>query len=123
MNTRNADVTPGATPYERRQWIKYQLNLRGLSLGDLSRRAGCTRQAAIGALARPYPRFQRAIADELGVSVHVLWPEWYAPDGERIRKPRKGAYVGSLPENPRRSRPRKGRAGRRGLLRGELDHA
>ncbi len=71
-------------PKERREWIKYQLRLRGMSVGEFSRRAGCGRQAAVAALVRPYPRMQRAIAKELGVPVHVLWPEWYGPDGERL---------------------------------------
>lgn len=88
MDTLNSILTPGAssTPFERREWIKYQLRLRGLSLGEFSRRIGCSRQATALALKRAYPRVQRLIASEIGVPVHVLWPEWYGLNGERLQK-------------------------------------
>jgi len=90
MNKSTSDITPGATPHARLEWIKYQFRLRGSSTSAFaSERLGVSRQVICNALRLPYPRVQRAIADELSVPVHVLWPEWYGPDGERLRAARR----------------------------------
>ena len=64
-------------PVQRNEWIKYQLRRRGSSLSKLARRLGVTRQAVRNALATPYPKMERAIADEIGVHPGRIWPERY----------------------------------------------
>lgn len=64
-------------PVQRNEWIKFQLRVRGSSLSKLARRLGVTRQAVRNALAAPYPRMERAIASEIGLEPHHIWPERY----------------------------------------------
>ena len=71
-------------PAKRRAWVVYQLNLRGESLASLARRYGLDRKTPGRALSVPYPRMERAIAEAVGVPVHILFPERYAPNGERL---------------------------------------
>lgn len=70
-------------PVHRRAWVIYQLSLQKRSLASLSRDHGNTRRTASLALDRPYPRMERAIAEAVGVPVHLLFPERYTPTGER----------------------------------------
>lgn len=71
-------------PAKRRAWVIYQLSLRGQSLASLARRLGVTRTTPGYALSKPYPRMERAIAEAVEVPVHVLFPDRYAPNGERL---------------------------------------
>ena len=64
-------------PVQRNEWIKYQLRMRGSSLSKLARRLGVTRQAVRNALATPYPKMERAIAEEIGIHPGYIWPERY----------------------------------------------
>lgn len=64
-------------PVQRNEWIKFQLRMRGSSLSKLARRLGVTRQAVRNALASPYPRMERVIADEIGLKPENIWPERY----------------------------------------------
>ncbi|MEA5444715.1 helix-turn-helix domain-containing protein [Gammaproteobacteria bacterium AB-CW1] len=68
-------------PRQRREWIKYQLRLRGSSLADVARRHGVSRDAAILALRKPYPRMERAIAEAIGLKPQQIWPERYDAAG------------------------------------------
>ncbi|MDQ2069345.1 helix-turn-helix domain-containing protein [Natronospira bacteriovora] len=77
---------------QRREWIKYQLRLRGSSLAQVARDQGVSRDAATLALRKPYPRMERAIADALGLRPEQLWPERYDEAGRPNRplgRPRK----------------------------------
>lgn len=65
-------------PVLRNEWIKYQLRMRGSSLSKLARRLGVTRQAVRNALSTPYPKMERAIANEIGMHPRAIWPERYA---------------------------------------------
>lgn len=65
-------------PVQRNEWIKFQLRVRGSSLSKIARRLGVTRQAVRNALAAPYPRMERAIAVEIGLEPHQIWPERYS---------------------------------------------
>lgn len=61
----------------RREWIKYQLRLKGISLSAIARELGVSRHAPRIALVTPYPRMERAIAAKIGVPPEILWPERY----------------------------------------------
>lgn len=77
------------TPVHRREWIAYQLRLRGLSFRSLARQEGVTHQAvsaaALGGSSRP---LQEALAETLGVAPHALFPELYDRDGTRLGRTR-----------------------------------
>ena len=89
-------------PAKRRAWVIYQLNLRGQSLASLARRLGLTRTTPSYALSKPYPKMERAIAEAVEVPVHVLFPDRYAPNGERlIRMGRPKKYMDMTKDNTR----------------------
>lgn len=71
-------------PAKRRAWVIYQLGLQGRSLASLGRDLGLVRSSPQAALARPYPRMERLLAEAVGVPVHELFPDRYAPNGERL---------------------------------------
>jgi len=80
------DIAVPLDTQARKEWIKYQLRLRGSSLAKIARELGINRHNCHNALVRrPYPRVQRAMAAKLGLQPHQLWPEWYHPDGTRKR--------------------------------------
>lgn len=68
-------------PAHRREWIKYQLGLRGLTLAELGRRHNVIRNTIYVAMTRPYPRMERIIAHAIGAQPQQIWPERYRPDG------------------------------------------
>lgn len=78
----------------RREWIKFQLRVRGSSLSQLARELGVTRHTTILALARPYPRIERAIAKRIGLRPEQVWPERYDEHGKPNRK--KGRPIKSI---------------------------
>lgn len=69
------------TPEERREWIKYQLRIKGLSLRLLAERFGVSRHAPAKALVLHYPLWEARIANELGLTAQELWPERYQANG------------------------------------------
>jgi lambda repressor-like predicted transcriptional regulator len=56
-------------------------------LSALALRNGYARNTLHCALYKPHPAANRVIARFLGVSLHELWPQWYAPDGGKRRAP------------------------------------
>ena len=65
----------------RREWIKFQLRIRGSSLSAIARELGTTRHAPRLALDKPYPKMERVIAEKLGLKPMELWPERYDENG------------------------------------------
>ncbi|MCC5813048.1 MAG: helix-turn-helix domain-containing protein [Ectothiorhodospiraceae bacterium] len=76
MNTSDINAIPN-DPAVRREWIKFQLAIRGYTLAALAREHGVTRQQPQAALNRPYPKWERIIADLLQLKPEQLWPERY----------------------------------------------
>lgn len=68
-------------PKKRASWIIYQLKLRGESLASLARKFGNTRQIPTAALRKPYPLWEKRIADAIGVMPQDLFPERYDSEG------------------------------------------
>jgi Ner family transcriptional regulator len=89
MTSAHATHDMPTTPRDRREWISYQLRLRGLSFRSLARQEGVTHQAvsaaALGGSSRP---LQEALADTLGIAPHALFPELYDRDGTRLGRSR-----------------------------------
>lgn len=73
-----ARIKVPADPTERKAWIKYQLEIKGSSFADLARETGNSRQTVRKSLDIKYPKWDRAIADKIGLSVSDIWPERYA---------------------------------------------
>jgi Ner family transcriptional regulator len=69
-----------------REDIIAALHKRGLSLIDLARRAGYTRNTVRDALDRPYLRCEAIIAEALGVSPETIWPSRYVRRANRKQR-------------------------------------
>lgn len=95
-----------STPRQRREWIKYQLGLRGLTLGSLAREEKVARSTARKCLYEPYPKWEQKIAKRLGVKPQQLWPERYDSFGRpsrRMGRPRNNEGVHSSKANTARA--------------------
>lgn len=82
-------IDPSSIPTDpamRREWIKFQLAIRGYSLAALAREHSVTRQQPQAALMRAYPKWERIIARVLDLTPSQIWPERYSSE---------------LPESPR----------------------
>lgn len=68
------------------------LRKKGTSLAAVSREAGLSSSTLANALARPWPRGEKLIADALEVPPEIIWPSRYFDDGgariERIMRKR-----------------------------------
>jgi Ner family transcriptional regulator len=62
---------------QKREWIKYQLKIRGLSIAKLARHHQASRQAVSSVLVRTNPRWEHVVASALDVNPAQLWPERY----------------------------------------------
>jgi len=65
-----------------REWVKFNLAVKGLSLAELSRLTHCDLPTAFF---RPFPRAERIIADALDLEPWELWPDRYGPDNKPNR--------------------------------------
>lgn len=105
----NTDAATSFIPFipldqrSRKEWIKYALHCRGITLDALAREHGVTRQTPQAALRVPIPKWERIIADALGIEPHTLWPERYGPDGQPNRKV--GRPLGYSPKNNKAQQP------------------
>lgn len=62
---------------KKREWIKYRLKIRGLSLAALGRKHETSRQVVSTALYKPSPRWEFEIASALEMKPSDIWPERY----------------------------------------------
>lgn len=66
-------------PHLIKEWVKYQLGIRGLSFAELARQNGGVRREVPGKVFyMSYPKWERIVAVALGVQPEELWPERYA---------------------------------------------
>lgn len=104
MSKHNASQDIPKRPTERKQWILFQLKLKGSNFRALGRELGCTHQAVAWAAAgHASLEIERAIADKIGLAHVDLFPEHFDDQGERIplarprqRKGRPGAENGNV---------------------------
>lgn len=73
-------------PAQRWEWIKYQLRIHGCSPAELARQLDVTDRAVRAVKHAPYPRIERAIAEQLNVQPIELWPERWNLDGTPCRQ-------------------------------------
>lgn len=57
---------------------------KGSSLVEISENLGLARASGSRALIHPHRRVNEAIAELIGVPLHILWPLWFDADGARI---------------------------------------
>ncbi len=89
MSKAPASVNIPKKPAERRGWVKWQFEIRGLSLREFARREGVSHQAVSHALiSGNSAHLQEAIARELGLAPHQLFPELYDDEGNRLGRTR-----------------------------------
>lgn len=72
------------TPHQQdwhRAYIRAALEVKGLTLRDLSRNAGLAEDTLKNALFRPWPKGERIIADAIGVEPEEIWPSRYGQKG------------------------------------------
>ena len=76
-------------PAIRREWIGFQLRIRGLSKRALARREGVSHQAVSqAALGGGSHHLQLAIATAIGLRPQDLFPELYDEHGQRLGRTR-----------------------------------
>lgn len=82
-NTASLDIPK--RPTERKQWILFQLKLKGSSWRALAKELGCTHQAVAWAAAgNASLEIEQAIAAKIGVSHVDLFPEHFDERGVRV---------------------------------------
>jgi len=59
------------------KWIKHRLDLQGLSFNKLASTQNVDRTCFTGLKNKPIPKYERIIADYLGVDPWDLWPDRY----------------------------------------------
>ena len=78
-----ANCTIPSDSQERLGWVLYQLKARRSSFATIARKLGNDRSTVRRAMFQPsYPQ-EKAIADELGITVRQLFPERYDAEGNR----------------------------------------
>ena len=82
--------------------IKAAIRKRGVTLRELSLRAGYCEAATRRVLRHAWPEIERIIADHLGVQPQTIWPSRYDANGA----PRRGLHSKVDPKADRRRRHR-----------------
>lgn len=97
--TANVNTDKGARKFasqmERRQWVLFQLRLRGESFASLAVELGVSRNSVGQALDLPSDRVERAIAAKLGMGQRELFPERYDGRGRRLHAVRESKARGA----------------------------
>ncbi len=75
-------------PMIKKEWVKYQLRIRGSSFSKIARKLGLCRQAPQIVLTKPYPRIEKNIGDIIGVCPQYIWPERYEQGKSKSRPKR-----------------------------------
>lgn len=73
-------------PAVRREWVNFQLRLRGCSLRSLAFAEGVSPQAMGAVLMTPNSHLEPVIAAALGLEPRDLFPERFNAAGERIAR-------------------------------------
>lgn len=84
-------------PVKRRIWVKYQCQLRHVTMSEIATEAGVTRACFYSVFNKTYPRMEKVLADFLGLEPAQLFPERYDKDGlpiYRMGRPKKSISNG-----------------------------
>jgi lambda repressor-like predicted transcriptional regulator len=85
MSKNRASLDIPKRPTERKQWILFQLKLKGSNFRALGRELGCSHQAVAWAAAgNASLEIEQAIAAKIGIDHVDLFPEHFDDEGERI---------------------------------------
>ncbi len=79
-------------PHLLREWVKYELKLRGITLTSLAKKHGVGREMPSRVFRERQSKWEKIIADAMLMMPEELWPERYAKasSGKSTRK-RRGA--------------------------------
>jgi Ner family transcriptional regulator len=80
--------TPPRDPRERAAWVKFQLELRGLSFAELARWEKVSQKAVRYALLAPSRYLEETIAKAIGMTPQALFPERFDAAGRRLHRSR-----------------------------------
>ena len=71
------------------KWIRHQLNIQGLNLNKLASLYGCHRQCFTNLKSKHCPKFEKILANILGLEPQQIWPDRYqsfvSPVGKKIK--------------------------------------
>lgn len=67
----------------RWNWIRFQLSLDGKTISSVARQHGVCSQTLSSCRNQPYPKMEKIIADQIGYSEQVIFPERFNNDGTR----------------------------------------
>lgn len=70
-------------PHLLREWVKYVLRLKGITLTALANQHGARRDATSIVFLRPSPKWEKIIADAVVMMPEELWPERYTKRAAR----------------------------------------
>lgn len=79
-----------ADPDTRREWLKFQLALRGSSFSAIARATGFTHQAICSIAGKRYGNrvVEKMIAEKIGMPADRIWPERYQDYQQNIASAR-----------------------------------
>lgn len=79
-------------PHLLREWVKYQLRLKGITFMALAKQHGAGRELVSRAFTKRMPKWEKIIANALLMMPEELWPERYAKaSGGKSTRKRRGA--------------------------------
>ncbi|MFA5633520.1 MAG: helix-turn-helix domain-containing protein [Porticoccaceae bacterium] len=61
--------------------MKYQIHMQGLTMAQVAAAVGVDRRTLYQVFRKPYPRMEKVVAEALGMTPQVLFPERYDADG------------------------------------------
>jgi len=67
------------------KWIKHCLNLQGLNFNKLASLYNIDRTCFTVLKNKPFPKYERILAEILEVQPQIIWPSRYDRDGNPIR--------------------------------------
>jgi Ner family transcriptional regulator len=79
-------------PHLLREWVKYQLRLKGITFTSLANKYGGGRELPCRAFTQRSPKWEKIIADAMLMMPEELWPERYVKtSGCKSTRKRRGA--------------------------------
>lgn len=65
-------------PLLLREWVKYQLRLKGITFASLAKQHGARRDLPCMPFVKSYPKWERIVSAALDMKPEELWPERFA---------------------------------------------
>ena len=85
ISMRNKHILSNS-PLDTWEWIKYRLAIKGYTFGKLARHYGVKKTNFTNVKRVPVPKYERIIAEIVGMTPWELWPERYDSSHNPNRK-------------------------------------